>query len=201
MGYLLFNCSKCVKGLIVSEKSVGGTFMCPSCRTLNEAPLPGVRFPCGACRTDLFAAQELRGKLFVCPHCETRITVPANTTVECHNCGMFLEVDDEYYREVVGKKVNCPACGVKVPIPPIMSHIEEARAEPAAGAGKSSSTELSRKTIKLDRVLASIPQLQTLQEGKCPFCGMEVTSTSENVYVCRRCDRVLNVVKPSVSHE
>lgn len=199
MGYLLFKCSNCRKNLAVAQFSVGRTFSCPHCKSLTEAPAPTIRFPCTSCKSDLFAPNYLREQSFVCPNCERKITIPKNPSVLCPGCQSLLEIEDEYFHELGGRSIRCPSCDSELRIPRSVG--EEAAGPVKGDLEKAVWTDFSRKTLRLDRLLADIPQVQSINDGKCPYCKMPLEKLSESSYLCKCCDRMLSLVTRPVKQE
>lgn len=204
MGYLLYKCSRCRKNLAVAQFSVGRTFSCPHCKGLADAPEPSIRFPCTWCKTDLFAPNYLREMPFVCPNCEKKIKIPRHPTLTCPSCQTFLEVEDEYFHDLEGTTIRCPSCDAEMPVPRLRREVKpNAVPVPAqGGTGKKPVwTDFARKTLRLDRLLADLPQVQSIDDGLCPYCSTILDKLSDSSYVCKRCDRVISIVRRAVKKD
>jgi tRNA(Ile2) C34 agmatinyltransferase TiaS len=86
---------------------------------------------------------------------------------------------------------------VTVPRPgaePVVAH----SGDTGDGGEKRAVAPMAPKTLRLDKFLAGIPQAHSLQEGRCPYCNSDLEKTPENAYLCRRCNRLIRAVEPSV---
>ena len=195
MGYVLFRCETCSKSLMVGDVSIGSSPICPHCQNVADVPLPAIRFFCPWCEADLFASKEFVGEPATCPNCEQAIDVPACTTILCPKCDVALEIEEEYYRDLMGDTMECPSCGSNVTVP----LIGPGSAQELREAVKSDRQVPAKKTIRLDRLLGDIPQAKSLEEGRCPYCQGEVEKTATGAYKCPRCRRVISLHKRKVS--
>ena len=62
--------------------------------------------------------------------CESLFEVPTNHTVRCDGCGVYLEIEEEYYKELQGQVVECPSCEREVGVPSLPKPAYEDQPEP-----------------------------------------------------------------------
>jgi len=166
---------------------LGRRFICPECQTKIHAPKPAVLFTCPACRADLAAPEKLILQDFECPHCEQSVLIPDLSTVSCPSCEVAVELDREYYAELVGSDFECPECQAKIPVAPLPGSSVEAQESDDAILPKG----FGRKTMKIDNLIMQMPQAQRLSVGVCPYCAGKVHVLHGSSYVCKTCGRIM----------
>ncbi|MDD4872200.1 MAG: hypothetical protein PHR77_16720 [Kiritimatiellae bacterium] len=213
MSDILFKCSGCELNLSVSEEMAGQSFVCPSCQATVVAPGPVLRFLCPSCCSDLSAPYEMRNELISCPGCEVGLRLPPKLILPCSQCGVNLEIEDEYYLQLAGTAVECPECGSQVVIPGIDSKTDKEPAktslqeelQPDKAMKKEAGQPMAQfdagfaqKTMKLDEFMEGISQADTLREGKCPYCNTTLIKLPNHIFVCKRCNREIRTVKRKI---
>jgi len=192
---ILFECKECSNHVSVQGSSVGRIFNCPECGSEVQAPEPVVVFFCPSCFRQYSAPSGLRGKDYLCPNCEAKIHIPDVSTLRCGACAVNVELEDDVYAEYERKSVACPECESNIQVPR-RPRIEE------GDDGDTQSGDLPRgfahKTLRLDDIIAGIPQAARLKEGHCPFCGREVRQVDEKSFACESCGRLIHTVTPEV---
>jgi len=188
---VLFECANCGKHCCVGEQAVGKQFPCPDCGEAVRAPEPVLVFPCPSCGTICSTTEALGGTGFLCPACEEEMQIPVSSILVCASCGINMELDDDFYSELEGRKLECPECGESLAVPARPSLQEKADAAPhPPGFG--------HKTLRLDTMLESIPQADQLRDGHCPFCGHPVEQYNAKSYTCSHCSRQITMTAPTV---
>jgi len=172
MGDLAFQCPECSKNLAVSDRFVGVVFACPDCQVELRAPTPTFGCPCPSCASQFFAPDTLHGQIFGCPNCNVQFVVPQSATVRCPGCGVHLEMDDDYFRELGGSAVQCPQCNSHVPVPvlprppgiPAQDVVEDFEEEPESVIFKcrACQSEIEMKGETFDRMTGRLI--------RCPKC-------------------------------
>lgn len=187
---ILFQCGSCGKHCCVGEKAVGKQFPCPDCGEAVTAPEPVLVFPCPSCGTTCSCLESLGGTGFRCPSCEEKIPIPLASVLVCSACGVNMELENEFYAELEGRKLECPECGQSLPVPP------RPRVKKATANGHPPG--FGHKTLRLDTILESIPQANQLRDGHCPFCGHTVEQYNDKSYTCSHCSRQITMTAPTI---
>lgn len=187
---ILFPCEHCAKNVAIGDESLGKAFRCPDCGNTIQAPEPAIVFTCASCGCSLSAPDELRGKALLCPNCGEETEIPQNTTIPCPDCGVQLELSDEDHAALEGQAVDCPECGAGVTIP------RRPKLEAPAGAAPEQGlpSGFAHKTLRIDKIVESIPQAGSLQKGVCPYCSSRVEKRTDHSYACQRCGRLIKTV-------
>jgi len=134
---------------------------------------------------------------FQCPNCDKKITIPEHCAVSCPSCSLNIELSSDYYAELAGTNIDCPECDVQIAVAPLpgpdpSSHSQGPEVEVLPDG-------FGHKTMKLDELLATVPQAQRLNLGVCPYCSNKVHVLRGGSYVCKNCGRVMRMVnKPPV---
>ncbi len=196
MADVLFQCGKCSKHMCVNASRIGKRFHCPDCASLVVVPPPAIVFPCPGCREPFAVADDLRETDFLCPSCEAVMHIPARTVVACPHCSVNIELDEDLFGELQGQAIDCPECGNTVAVPAMPA----AAPGTAAAAARKLPDGFKNKTVRLDEIIDSIPQAQHVREGHCPYCGNETEQRDNASYVCRKCGRMIHIVKSKVRH-
>jgi len=190
---ILFACPACEKHCCVGAAAVGQHFACPDCGEPLQAPEPAIVFPCPACATLYATPASLSGASFLCPACREAMVIPGDCALICPSCAVTLEVNEDFYHEIEGRGLECPACGATLPVP---TRPRRAKATPSGAAPHPPG--FGHKTLRLDNILESIPLADQLRKGLCPFCGHEVEQYSDRSYTCSHCSRQINLTAPTI---
>ncbi|MFO7870552.1 MAG: hypothetical protein R6V03_03870 [Kiritimatiellia bacterium] len=110
----------------------------------------------------------------------------------CPGCKGKISVDEDYYREIVGKVINCPHCSKRITIPRMQTkkdpdvlpsdafkNTQQIKPHPAA----------SPPAGNPGPVPAPKPQTSDPDSAVCPHCGAEVGKRDK---VCITCGEKLN---------
>jgi DNA-directed RNA polymerase subunit RPC12/RpoP len=196
MADVLFQCGECSKHMCVDGSRIGRRFHCPDCASLVVVPPPAIVFPCAGCRGTFAVADDLRETDFLCPNCEAVMHIPSCTVIACPQCAVNIELDDDLFAELEGESVDCPECGSAVPVPTR----PDAGPGTAASGAKKLPKGFNNKTVRLDEIIDSIPQAQHVREGHCPYCNSDTEQRDSASYICRKCGRMIHIVKSKVRH-
>lgn len=175
MSDLLFTCPKCSKNLVVAEQGVGEPVTCPDCRNVFNSPLPDIFFQCPACHENFLSPKYLDGCLRDCPHCNKPFLITSgkvySRNLTCPSCKVKLELENDYYQEITGQKLPCPACNFEVLVPAIAKPTTHPTVKPPKPAQPATSNQLfcpacNAETGEYDVV--------------CIHCGNDLRMTTDN---------------------
>jgi DNA-directed RNA polymerase subunit RPC12/RpoP len=134
--------------------------------------------------------EALAGTGFLCPACEKNMQIPLSSVLVCPACGVNMELENDFYTELEGRKLECPECGNRFPVP--------ARPRVQKPGANGHPPGFGHKTLRLDTILESIPQADQLRGGHCPFCGHPVEQYNSRSYTCSNCLRQITMTAPTI---
>ena len=177
MRELCFVCPDCSKHLSIPIEGAGLTCACSECDAKIRVPDPAIEFACTVCGDALCAEGSLRGTTFQCPKCRSQTSIPVTPVsgeerllglpvkISCPSCGVHLDYDDDFRREMAGRTVDCPKCD-----------------SPIAIKGTPTEQSLSPVSPPAPNIHSQPTQIFARQE--CKHCG---ESLAPNSVTCQHC--------------
>ena len=106
--------------------------------------------------------------------------------IDCPHCGTTLEIEDDYFRELAGKKYRCPSCKQFIPMPRLCPQCQR-ECDPSTAFCPACGTDLSGKkplTLKSQRQASPDPPALDARY-RCPYCGNVLALGTRVCAICR----------------
>jgi hypothetical protein len=101
--------------------------------------------------------------------------------IRCTACAGKIGIEEEYYRELVGRAISCPHCQAEMLVP--ANPAKPGETPSGAPPGVDVTQEINRPEAP-----SSIPKPRSGERRTCPFCGDEIGPRDR---VCIRCGNTL----------